>query len=149
MDGSRDRRGHQAGCARHPVRLRERAGRRPRSAGDHRGGRRGAVARRLAAAASGLLLAVSWATPAAAHAGEAPQGADYRVTVTGITPAVPGLTVRALEAGAQIELANRTGRTISVLGYAGEPYLELRPDGVYQNTRSPATYLNQDRKSVA
>ncbi|PZM94340.1 MAG: hypothetical protein DIU79_09915, partial [Actinobacteria bacterium] len=56
---------------------------------------------------------------------------------------MPGLTVRALEAGAQIELANRTGRTISVLGYAGEPYLELRPDGVYQNTRSPATYLNQ------
>jgi hypothetical protein len=56
---------------------------------------------------------------------------------------VPGLTARTIEAGTQIELTNRTGRPITVLGYSGEPYLDLRPDGVYRNTRSPATYLNQ------
>jgi len=55
---------------------------------------------------------------------------------------MPGLMVRAVEAGGRLELDNRTGRTIEVLGYDGEPYLEVRPDGVYQNTRSPATYLN-------
>jgi hypothetical protein len=30
-------------------------------------------------------------------------------------------------------------------GYEGEPYLRFAPDGVYENSRSPATYLNEDR----
>jgi hypothetical protein len=54
-----------------------------------------------------------------------------------------GLTVRVVEGGARLELTNDTGRSIEVLGYSGEPYLELRPDGVYQNSSSPAAYVNQ------
>lgn len=88
------------------------------------------------------MLALAVAAPASAHGGNAPDGTDYRSTVTGITPAVTGLTVRTVEAGAGIELTNRSGRTIEVLGYSGEPYLELRADGVYENIHSPATYLN-------
>lgn len=30
-----------------------------------------------------------------------------------------------------------------MLGYAGEPYLEVRPDGAFENINSPATYRNQ------
>ena len=30
-----------------------------------------------------------------------------------------------------------------MLGYAGEPYLRVGPNGVFENTRSPATYLNR------
>ena len=30
-----------------------------------------------------------------------------------------------------------------MLGYDGEPYLEVRPDGVFENINSPATYLNE------
>ncbi len=30
-------------------------------------------------------------------------------------------------------------------GYAGEPYLRFSEEGVFQNTRSPAVYLNADR----
>jgi hypothetical protein len=78
-----------------------------------------------------------------AHGGDAPDGTNYRTAVRAVTPAVPGLTVRAVEAGARLELTNRTGRTIEVLGYQGEPYLEVRPDGVYENVNSPATYLNR------
>lgn len=81
--------------------------------------------------------------PASAHGGEAPDATAYRTEVTGLSPDEPGLTVRTVEAGARLELANRTGRTIEVLGYQGEPYLEVRPDGTYENVNSPATYLNQ------
>jgi hypothetical protein len=107
----------------------------------------GTVARRLgltlAAGFVGLAGALALAAPAWAHGGEAPDGTNYRTEVTGVTPAAPGLAVRAVEAGARLELTNRTGGTIEVLGYQGEPYLEVRPDGVYENTHSPATYLNR------
>ncbi|WP_326555215.1 hypothetical protein [Micromonospora sp. NBC_01813] len=83
------------------------------------------------------------ATPAAAHGADAPTATDYRVAVTGTAPAVDGLTVRVIEAGARLELTNHTGRPIEVLGYAGEPYLEIRPDGVYRNLRSPTAYQNE------
>ncbi|MFC6017836.1 hypothetical protein ACFP2T_16670 [Plantactinospora solaniradicis] len=95
------------------------------------------------ALAAGLVGALSIAAPADAHAADAPDGSNYRSAVTGVTPAVSGLAVRVVEGGARLELVNRTGRTIEVLGYAGEPYLEVRPDGVWENTASPATYLNQ------
>lgn len=116
--------------------------------------RRSRLAYRLAGRAGAHLAGVAiamlaglgvgaWASPAWAHGGEAPNGTDYRSEVTGISPALPGLTVRVVEAGARLELVNRTGRPIEVLGYDGEPYLEVRPDGVYENRNSPATYLNQ------
>lgn len=90
---------------------------------------------------AGVLGALAAAAPAAAHGGDAPDATNYRTLVTS-GPPVAGLTIRAVEAGARLELDNRTGRTIEVLGYDGEPYLEVRPDGVYENTHSPATYLN-------
>lgn len=89
------------------------------------------------------LLLGAGPAPASAHGDDAPAGADYLSRVVGTDPAVPGLTVRVVEAGARLELANHTGRTVRVLGYQGEPYLEIRPDGVYENVRSPATYLNR------
>ncbi|SBT37046.1 hypothetical protein [Micromonospora narathiwatensis] len=92
-------------------------------------------------AALAALLAL--ATPAAAHGADAPDGTDYRAEVTAIGPARPGLTARMVEAGARLELTNRTGRDVEVMGYSGEPYLRIGPGGVYENTRSPATYLNR------
>jgi hypothetical protein len=82
------------------------------------------------------------AAPALAHGADAPDATAYRTTVSSISPTAPGLTVRVVEAGARLELVNRTGRSIEVLGYSGEPYLEVRPDGTFENTNSPATYLN-------
>lgn len=83
------------------------------------------------------------AGPASAHAGDTSKATNYRTTVTGITPAQPGLEVAVVEAGARLELVNRTGRTVEILGYQGEPYLEVRPDGTYENANSPSTYRNQ------
>jgi hypothetical protein len=95
------------------------------------------------AVAAGLAAALALGGPASAHGADAPDGTDYRTAVTSLTPAVAGLSVRTIESGARLELANRTGRIIEVLGYQGEPYLEVRPDGVYENQHSPATYLNR------
>ncbi|WP_422771163.1 hypothetical protein ACN28C_31755 [Plantactinospora sp. WMMC1484] len=103
----------------------------------------GRVGLALVAGALGALGALCTATPAAGHAADAPDGTNYRTAITGVSPEVPGLSVRVVEGGARLELENRSGRTIEVLGYAGEPYLEIRPDGVYENTVSPATYLNR------
>ena len=98
---------------------------------------------RVLGAVAGLAAALVPASGASAHGADAPDGTNYRTTVTTVTPAVAGLTVRAVEAGGRLELTNHSGRTIEVLGYSGEPYLEVRPDGVYENTRSPATYVNE------
>jgi hypothetical protein len=89
---------------------------------------------------AGALLAP--ATPAFAHGGDAPAATAYRTAVTGISTPEKGLSVRAVEAGARLELSNRTGHPVEVLGYQGEPYLDVRPDGTYQNVNSPAAYLN-------
>jgi len=97
---------------------------------------------RVLGAVAGLAAALVPASGASAHGADAPDGTNYRTTVTTVTPAVAGLTVRAVEAGGRLELTNHSGRTIEVLGYQGEPYLEVRPDGVYENVYSPATYLN-------
>ncbi|PRY21005.1 hypothetical protein [Pseudosporangium ferrugineum] len=94
----------------------------------------------LAVLAGALLVP---AAPASAHGGEAPDATAYRIEVTGLSVAAPGLTVRVVEAGARLELTNDTGRTVEVLGYSGEPYLEVRPDGTYQNVNSPAAYTNR------
>jgi len=99
--------------------------------------------RRLAllAIVAGALLAP--ATPAFAHGGDAPAATDYRTEITGISTPERGLTVRTVEAGARLELENRTGHSVEILGYSGEPYLDVRPDGTWQNINSPAAYVNE------
>lgn len=98
---------------------------------------------RLLAVAAGLTAALASGSPAAAHGADAPDSTNYRTSVTAVAPDVEGLSVRAIEAGARLELTNDTGQTVEVLGYAGEPYLQVRPDGVFENANSPATYRNR------
>jgi hypothetical protein len=94
----------------------------------------------VAAAVAGVLTP---AAPASAHGGDVPDATAYRTEVTAVTAPERGLRVRAVEAGARLELVNTTGHAVEILGYSGEPYLEVRPDGTYQNANSPAAYLNQ------
>jgi hypothetical protein len=90
---------------------------------------------------AGALLAP--ATPAFAHGGDTPDATAYRTEITGISPPEKGLTVRTVEAGARLELTNGTGHSVEILGYSGEPYLDVRPDGTWQNVNSPAAYVNE------
>ncbi len=56
-----------------------------------------------------------------------------------------GLKLKVLYGDDQVWLDNRSGKTIVIDGYGGEPYLRFAPDGIYVNVNSPAGYLNQDR----
>lgn len=95
--------------------------------------------------AMGLALLGATAPPAWAHSVDGAETTNYRAELDRIDPVVDGIEVRLIEHGSRIEVTNRTGEEVVVLGYQGEPYLRVGPDGVFENRRSPATYLNRDR----
>jgi hypothetical protein len=86
---------------------------------------------------------VANAAPAAAHGIGGAQPTNARSRVLSITPAVAGLSVQVIENGRRVELHNESGADVIVSGYDGEPYLRVDRDGVFENTRSPAVYLNR------
>ena len=89
----------------------------------------------------GLLLWV--AVPAGAHGDhDLPDAAYYLSTITSVRPEVPGLDLSIIKDGASITLTNRTGRTVVVLGYTGEPYLRISPAAVEENVQSVSSLLN-------
>ena len=90
-----------------------------------------------------VVAALIVCSAAAAHGGGGALG--FRSTVTRVTPAVSGLRITVLDYDDRLELVNDTDKPIVILGYEGEPYLAFRDGRVYRNTRSPATYLNDDR----
>lgn len=95
---------------------------------------------RVAALAAALVLVV--AAGADAHQGNP----NFRSDVRSIAPALDGLDAHVVNYDDSIELVNKTGETIVVEGYRGEPYLRIGADGaVAVNTRSPTRYLNDDR----
>lgn len=102
--------------------------------------RRGLAA--LATVGAVLLLAAS---PAGAHNVSGVSSTNYLTTLEGLSPETPGITVAVVEKGSRIELTNTNDHDVVVLGYEDEPYLRIGPDGVFENQRSPATYLNRDR----
>jgi hypothetical protein len=103
-----------------------------------------AMARPVRALVLALGLVLLGATPAAA---DAAGPSDFRSEVTGIEPAVDGVRAEIRGGDSFLELRVERGHEVIVRGYGGEPYLRFRKDGtVERNTRSQATYLNDDRR---
>jgi hypothetical protein len=98
------------------------------------------VSRSLLAAAFAALVVCP---VAAAHGGGGALG--FRSKVTSITPSAAGLSVSVVDWDDRLEVRNETNKPLVILGYQGDPYLAFRNGHVYRNTRSPATYLNDDR----
>lgn len=95
-----------------------------------------------AAALAALVLACLPAASALAHGGNP----NYLSKVEAVEPRVPGLRVEVLNRDDRLALTNRTGETVVIEGYNGEPHARVLGDGTVQvNDRSPATYLNEDR----
>jgi len=69
---------------------------------------------------------------------------NYRTRLTEV-PAEPGLEVEIVDITGTVRVGWRGDGQLTISGYEGEPYLRLSPSGVERNTRSPATFLNQDR----
>jgi len=88
-------------------------------------------------------LSVCWAAPPAqAHIQPQPDSSHYRSTITAIQPPVPGLALAVTGAGGSLTLTNHTGKTVVVIGYAGEAYLRITPTGVDENVASLSSWLN-------
>jgi hypothetical protein len=104
---------------------------------------------RAGAAVVVLLAAISVVAatpaPASAHTISGPRPTNFLTNLGAVTPRVPGVTVHVVDLGNKLELTNRTSTDVVVLGYFGEPYLRIGPRGVFENLRSPATYLDKTR----
>jgi hypothetical protein len=101
--------------------------------------------RRLTGAALAGLAALVVGAPAEAHpiTQPVPDAAYYQAVITGIAPAVPGLTVHVDPKAEWIEVATTTTDTVTVLGYLKEPYLRITAAGVDENELSQSTALNR------
>ena len=96
-----------------------------------------------------LALVLVAAPPASAHSVDGTGATNFTARLRSVDPEVPGLDIRLVEHGGRMEITNTTGEEALVLGYQDEPYLRIGPDGVFENTRSPATYLNRDVSMTA
>ena len=97
---------------------------------------------------AGLLAALLLGGTAASAAAHTPDP-GYRSIVDGITPKTPGLTVEVLGFDNQLKITNQTGKTVTIEGYEGDPYVQMLPNGTVEvNQNSPATYSNEDRFAV-
>jgi hypothetical protein len=101
--------------------------------------------RRLLVVLLGVLAVLMVSGPAQAHVGGGTAGSDFDGRVVAVTPAMPGVSVRVLQFGDDLELVNGSSTEVSVPGYSDEPYLRIGPDGVWRNKNSPATYINLNR----
>ncbi len=90
--------------------------------------------------AVGLAPGAALAHPPGQQNGDAPY---YRAEITGISPAVAGVTAEVDPGGEWIELRNTGPSTVEVRGYTGEPYLKISSTGVDENQQSQTTYLNR------
>lgn len=92
--------------------------------------------RRCAALLSVLMLLL----PVPAYAGGF---STYVTKVTGITPAIAGVIVRAPGNGEQITVTNTGSTPLIIEGYQHDQYLKVSADGVWENKLSPAVALNK------
>ena len=84
---------------------------------------------RLVVVVLALLASLALAGPASAHVGGGTAGSDFDGRVTSVTPDLPGVTVRVLQFGDDLELVNRSGTEVLVPGYDDEQAGAAAPHG--------------------
>src|SRR5688572_29582855 len=104
--------------------------------------------RTLLVAAAALAWVGISAVPASAHSVSGVSATNLQTNLRSVTPAVPGLKVKVVESGSRLEVSNKSGKEIIVIGYKDEPFLRIGPDGVFQNKLSTTTYISKTREGV-
>ena len=107
-----------------------------------------AMRRTAVTVAMTLVCLVAIASPASAHGVSGVGATNFQTRLKQVAPAVPGIEMRIVEIGSRFEVVNATDHDLVVLGYQGEAYLRVGPGGVFENQRSPATYLNASRQGT-
>ncbi|HEY1281784.1 MAG TPA: hypothetical protein VGF22_19035, partial [Acidimicrobiales bacterium] len=92
--------------------------------------------------AVGVMLTPSTAY---AHSGDPSNASNYHSEVTSVRPQPSAVDIEVIDVGTRLALTVHGTHTVVVQGYENEQYLRIDPGGVWENTRSPATYLNRDR----
>src|SRR5262245_40209781 len=102
------------------------------------------IARPLVRSAFLALLALVFvANPAGA---DPAKPGDFTSKVTSVNPPTDAVSVKVVGGDGFLSVKVQPGHEVIVKGYAGGPWLRVRPDGVVEeNQLSPATYLNAKR----
>jgi hypothetical protein len=109
-----------------------------------RAGRSTPVLLALCVLAGGVAPAVAAAEQAQSPLNDQGSSPNYRSLISSVSPAVSGVNLQVLQFSDRLQLRNRSGRTVTIEGYEGEPYARVRADGTVEvNRRSPAYFLNQ------
>jgi hypothetical protein len=95
-------------------------------------------------AAAVLLLIAALPAPSAFAHGRGSDATNYVSTVRS-APEAEGVSFRVFGSDEYLSVTNTSDVEVTVLGYDGEPYLRVGPEGVFENARSEAAYLNDDR----
>lgn len=94
---------------------------------------------------SGLALVWMWVFAPAASA-DPPGPTNYLSEVVNVEPETREIDVEIVGGDSFVRLTAERGVSVEIVGYNGEPYLRLLPDGtVEENAASPSKYINQDR----
>lgn len=98
------------------------------------------------ACVAAVLAAAAVVAAAPAAVADAAGPTDYRTDIVSVEPSNAPILVEMIGGDAFLSLEQLEPVEIIVLGYQAEPYLRFDPDGtVYENRRSPAVWLNQER----
>lgn len=100
-------------------------------------------ARRLGAVTATMVAVL--AVPSTALA-DAAGPTEFRTTIVSVDPGAPTVELSIEGGDSFVRIVVDRGTEVTVVGYDGEPYVRIDTDGdVYENRRSAATYLNDDR----
>jgi hypothetical protein len=115
--------------------------------------------------AASFVVAIVPAPAADAHTAGDRAASNYLTTVVGLRPATPAagtngsaaglkavdldaVDLDAVENGDRLRLTMHGDHTVLVGGYEDDLYLRIDSTGVYENVRSSAAYLNDDRRGT-
>ena len=103
-----------------------------------------AMRRILLSATAALVWVGLTAAPASAHSVSGVSATNFHTHLRSVTPEVPGLVVKVIEAGSRLQLENHSGQEVVVLGYKDAARLKTEADLAALQSREDFRRLLQE-----